>query len=124
MTRLCAVVPNDLEDAMFKKTLLLALVCSSAAASSVSADAISDWNEKAVAFVLARGMGPPPAERVMAMTHVAMFDAVNTIERRYRPYLVQVPAAATASQPAAAATAAGMVLAGVAPQTMIEMRTT
>ena len=70
---------------MFKKTLLLALVCSSAAASSVSADAISDWNEKAVVFVLARGMGPPPAERVMAMTHVAMFDAVNSIERRYRP---------------------------------------
>ena len=88
-----------------------------------SADVITDWNEKAVAFVLARGMGPPPAERVMAMTHVAMFDAVNSIERRYRPYLVQLPAAPTASKEAAAATAAGMVLAGVDPQTMIEMRT-
>ena len=27
-----------------------------------------------------------------------MFDAVNSIERRYRPYLVQLPAAAMASK--------------------------
>ena len=46
------------------------------------------------------------------MVHVAMFDAVNSIERRYRPYLVQLPAAATASKEAAAAAAAGTVLAG------------
>jgi hypothetical protein len=89
----------------------------------VSADVVADWNEKAVNFVLARGMGPPPAERVMAMTHVAMFDAINSIERRYRPYLAQVPASATASKEAAVATAAGMVLAGIVPQTMVEMRT-
>jgi hypothetical protein len=50
-----------------------------------AADVIADWNEKAVTFVLAHHMGPPPAERIMAMTHVAMFDAVNSIERRYRP---------------------------------------
>ena len=47
---------------------------------------ITDWNERAVAFVVARNMGPPPAERVLAMTHAAMFDAVNSIERKYRPY--------------------------------------
>jgi hypothetical protein len=88
----------------------------------VSADVIADWNEKAVAFVLARNLGPPPAERVMAMTHAAMFDAVNSIERRYRPYLVQLPTTATASKEAAAATAAGMVLAGVNPQARAEMK--
>jgi hypothetical protein len=27
--------------------------------------------------------------RVMAMVHAALFDAVNSIEQRYRPYLVQ-----------------------------------
>jgi hypothetical protein len=68
-------------------------------------------------------MGPPPGERVMAMTQAAMFDAVNSIERRYRPYLSQPAAAPNASKEAAAATAAGMVLAGVVPQTMNEMRT-
>jgi hypothetical protein len=92
-------------------------------AQTAFADVITDWNEKAVSFVLARGMGPPPGERVMAMTHAAMFDAVNSIEQRYRPYLVQPAAAPNASKEAAAATAAGMVLAGVVPQTMNEMRT-
>ena len=32
------------------------------------------------------------AQRMMGMVHAAMFDAVNSIERRYRPYLVQLPA--------------------------------
>ncbi len=53
-----------------------------------SADVIADWNDKAVAFGVARGMGPPPAERIIAMTQLAMFDAVNSIERKYHPYLV------------------------------------
>jgi hypothetical protein len=81
-----------------------------------SADVISDWNEKAIAQVVARGLGPPPAERIMAMTHAAMFDAVNSIERKYQPYLIQLPADATASKEAAVAAAAGTVLAGVSPQ--------
>jgi hypothetical protein len=82
-------------------------------APAASADVIADWNERAVAFVIARHMGPPPAERVMAMTHAAMFDAVNSIERKYRPYLIQLPAELTISQAAAAAAAAGTVLAGI-----------
>jgi hypothetical protein len=49
-----------------------------------SADVITDWNDRAVAYVLSRGMSPPPAERIIAMVHVAMFDAINSIERRYR----------------------------------------
>ncbi len=56
------------------------------------------------------------------MTHVAMFDAVNSIERRYQPYLAQLPAEATVSKEAAAATAAGAVLAGVDPQAQAEMK--
>src|SRR6516162_5604938 len=68
-----------------------------------AADVITDWNEKAVAFVTARAMLPPPAERTVASMHAAMFDAVNSIERSYRPYAVQLPAAKDASQDAAAA---------------------
>ena len=91
-------------------------------AQPASADAISDWNEKAVAFGVSRNMGPPPAERIIAMVHAAMFDAVNSIERRYRPYLVQLPASATTSKEAAAATAAGTVLAGINPQAQAAMK--
>ena len=85
------------------------------AAPSAFADVITDWNEKAVAFVTPR-MVPAAGQRVVAIMQVAMFDAVNSIERRYRPYLVQLPAAATASKEAAAAAAAGTVLVGLYPQ--------
>lgn len=86
------------------------------------ADVITDWNDRAVAFVVARNLGPPPAERILAMTHLAMFDAVNSIDRTYRPYLVQLEATPTASKDAAAAVAAGTVLAGVSPPTQGEVK--
>src|SRR5258705_8268788 len=85
------------------------------------ADVITDWNEKTVAFVTPR-MAPAAGQRVVAIVQVAMFDAVNSIERRYRPYLVQLPAVATTSKEAAAAAAAGTVLAGLHPQSAAELR--
>ena len=100
---------------MLKKLLLLAILHSPVAGTSALADAISDWNEKTVAFVTSRPMSPPQAERVMAMVHAAMFDAVNSIERRYRPLLVQLPSAPTTSKEVAAAVAASTVLARLHP---------
>ncbi len=93
----------------------LAAVALASLAQPVSADVISDWNENAVSFTMMNQMGPPPAERVIAMAQVAMFDAINSIERKYRPYLVQLPASPAASKEAAAAAAAGTVLAGINP---------
>ena len=82
----------------------------------VSADVITDWNEKAVALVAKHRMLPPQAERVIASVHVAMFDAVNSIAPRYRPYLVMATPPKGASKEAAAAVAAGTVLAGLIPE--------
>jgi hypothetical protein len=90
----------------------IALACQT---TPVFADVLTDWNEKTVAFVTPR-MVPAAGQRVVAMVQVAMFDAINSIDRRYRPYLVQLQAAPTASKEAAAATAAGTVLAGLHPQ--------
>ena len=87
-----------------------------------SADVITDWNEKTVAFVTTRTMLPPQAERVMATVHVAMFDAVNSIERRYLPYMLQLPAAKETSRDAAAAAAAATVLAALDPNAADEMK--
>jgi PAP2 superfamily len=84
-------------------------------AGPASADVITDWNEKAVTFVTKRTMLPPQGERVVASMHVAMFDAINSIERRYTPYLTQIPAAKETSKQAAAAAAAGGVLAVLLP---------
>jgi hypothetical protein len=91
-------------------------------AGPVSADVITDWNEKTVAFVTARTMLPPQAERVVASVHVAMFDAVNSIERRYLPYRLQPPAAKETSKDAAAAAAAATVLAALLPNAADEMK--
>jgi hypothetical protein len=104
------------EDEMLNRAVLLAVVASCVSTTSVSADVISDWNERAVAHVTARQVPPPEAERVMAMVHVAMFDAVNAIERRYHPAIAQASPPATASKEAAAAAAAGTVLVGLYPE--------
>jgi hypothetical protein len=79
-------------------------------------DAILDWNELGVAAVLAARQSPPESARSMAMMHLAMFDAVNAIERRYAPYGTELRAPAGASANAAAASAARAVLAKLFPE--------
>jgi hypothetical protein len=86
----------------------------------VLADVLTDWNEKTVAFVTPR-MVPAAGQRVVATVQIAMFDAINSVERRYRPYLVQLPATTT-SREAAAAAAAATVLAGLHPQAEAELK--
>src|SRR4030088_914942 len=92
----------------------------------VRANVITDWDEKAVAVVTPMsslgGTSPYMAVRMMGMVHAAMFDAVNSIEQRYRPYLVQLPAAPTMSKEAAAAAAAAAVLATIDAKTAGEMK--
>ena len=97
------------------------------AAPSAFANVITDWDEKAVAVVLPPGpIGVAQqvytAQRMMGMVHAAMFDAVNSIERRYRPYLVQLPADPATSKEAAAAAAAAAVLATIDEKTASEMK--
>src|SRR5262245_36694272 len=87
---------------------------------SALANVITDWDAKAVAVVTP--MPPYTAQRVMGMVHIAMFDAVNSIERRYRPYLLQLPADPTTSKDAAAASAAAAVLATIDSKTADEMK--
>jgi hypothetical protein len=84
------------------------------------ANVITDWDEQAVAVVTP--MPPYTAQRAIGMVHAAMFDAVNSIERRYRPYLVQLPADPATSKEAAAAAAAAAVLATIDAKTAAEMK--
>src|SRR5216684_817908 len=96
---------------------------------SASAHVITDWDEKAVAVVMPAGpVGVSQqiyaAQRMMGMVHAAMFDAVNSIERRYQPYLVRLPADPATSKEAAAAAAAAAVLATIDEKTAGEMKVT
>jgi hypothetical protein len=78
------------------------------------ANVITDWDEKAVAFLQPR-MVPPAAYRAMAIVHIAMFDTVNSIEPLYRSYHAQLPASRETSKDVAAAAAAGAVLTKLLP---------
>ena len=96
---------------------------------SANANVITDWDEKAVAVVMPAGpLGVSQqiytAQRMMGMVHAAMFDAVNSIERRYEPYLVELPADPATSKEAAAAAAAATVLATIDEKTAREVTVT
>ena len=60
--------------------------------------------------------GPPASARALAMVHVAMFDAYNSVRPKYTPYLFQHPNATSASPDAAVAQAAHDVLAALIPE--------
>jgi hypothetical protein len=112
---------RNMHSCLCKGLVAVALV---GAAPPAFANVITDWDEKAVA-VVTPSLGVPspyPAQRMMGIVHAAMFDAVNSIERRYRPYLVQLPADPTTSKEAAAAAAAAAVLASIDLKTADEMK--
>jgi hypothetical protein len=76
----------------------------------VRADVVTDWNEVAVARLVAARQLPPDGARALAMMHVAMFDAINAVQPRYTPYAFKGKVPAGASAEAAAAAAARTVL--------------
>ncbi len=76
----------------------------------VFADVITDWNTAALQAIRAGRTSPPQAARALAILHLAMFDAVNGIERTHAPYLVASGVPASASTEAAASAAAHRVL--------------
>ena len=79
-----------------------------------AADTVTDWWETANRYwLIGQGMpGPrsPDKDRATTRATLAMFEAVNAIDRRYQTYLNVAPADRAASQDAAAATAAYKVL--------------
>jgi hypothetical protein len=107
-------------------TVVLGAWVAVGAPASARANVITDWDEKGIAAVAPiaslGGTSPYMAQRMMAMVHAAMFDAVNSIERRYRRYLVQLPADSATSREAAAAAAAAAVLATIDAMTAGEMK--
>jgi PAP2 superfamily len=83
------------------------------------ADTITDWDTKATAVASSAALG----EREVAIVDLAMFDAVNSIKRRYQPYLQQVPIAEPTSIDASAASAAATALALLHPQAANDFKT-
>jgi hypothetical protein len=84
--------------------------------SPARADIVSDWGARAIAIGVEKQMPNAPLTRGLAMMHVAMFEAVNAVERRYMPYKLDLTADPSTSKEAAAATAAHAVLVQLHPE--------
>ena len=77
---------------------------------SARADVVTDWNETAINVMKVAGVSGNPWSRTLAMVHVAMADAVNSVQGRYARVVAKMPAAASASPEAAGVAAAKQVL--------------
>jgi hypothetical protein len=80
----------------------------------VRADAVTEWNALAVGCANRAG---PTVLLDLALVNAAMHDAIQAIEKRYKPYLATPAANGSESKAAAAAAAARHVLATVCPAT-------
>ena len=69
----------------------------------VRADAVTEWSALAVGCANRAG---PTVLLDLALVHAAMHDAIQAIEKRYKPYLAAPAADGTESRAAAAAGAA------------------
>src|SRR5262245_17259800 len=97
-------------------TLCLALASIAAIPNAIAADVVTDWAARASAVCAEKQLPNARYTRNLAMIHVAMFEAINAIDRRYQPYKLDLPGDKGASKEAAAAAAAHAVLINLFPE--------
>ncbi len=101
-------------------TALAVVAASAGAHRTPRPDAVSAWNanagKAAVAACISPGDDPLHESRMYAMTHLAIHDALNAIDRRSRPYAFNATAKRGASPDAAVAAAARDVLVALVGQ--------
>ena len=83
------------------------------------ADVVTDWNAVMRATVSAES--PQAQARFAAITHLAVFEAVNAITKDYKPYLGTVTAVQGATPEAAAVAAAHRVLRNYFPASSVSL---
>lgn len=101
-----------------KKTLrggfALAVLAGIAVTNVQAADPIAAWNQISENAVKTAGHPPPVAALDFAIVHLAIYDAVESIDGRYEPYYTRIPGA-KGSLSAAAAQAGHDILVGLFP---------
>src|SRR5262245_35948706 len=86
-----------------------------ALSATAHADVVTDWNQTALDVLKAGNIVGNPWSRAMAMVHVAMSDAINSVQGRYTRYVAAAPTVPKASPEAAAAAAARQILLQIVP---------
>jgi len=107
-----------------RATFFTSLVAAALLTSSARCDVIMDWNAKADAIGIEKQLANVPNARGLAMLHIAMFEAVNAIDRRYAPYKLNLASERTTSKEAAAASAAYDILVALYPDQKADLDAT
>jgi hypothetical protein len=108
---------RSISNSKTKRAAWASMVFAAAALASpaATADAVCDWNTAAGEIIVGARMGPPPANRALAIVHTAVYEAVNAITRRYPVSTLKLDAASGASVDAAIAAASRTALAKLLP---------
>lgn len=95
---------------MNHSTFIAIAIFIAVAGGSAHADTVTDWNQTAIEIMKVAKVSANPWSRTLAMMHVAMSDAINSVQGRYTRYVTTVPVVPGASADAAAAAAAQQIL--------------
>ncbi len=85
------------------------------ASGTARADIVTDWNQTAIEVMKVARVAGNPWSRTLAMMHVAMSDAINSVQGRYMCYVATVAVMPGASAEVAAAAAARQILVELFP---------
>jgi vanadium-dependent haloperoxidase-like protein len=101
-------------------TACLGLILAASSPQSAAAERVANWNAVAVTATVMSGHNGVVSSRALAITQVAVHDALNAIERRYKPYALHGTTDPGASPDAAIAAAAhdalvGLIAVGILP---------
>ena len=101
--------------------LAAALLVSAFATPTRACDVVSYWTARANDMAIAKGQSPVSRAHGLAILHVAMFEAMNVVERRDTPNKLALSADGDVSVDAAAASAAHGVLVALYPDQAIDL---
>ena len=94
-------------------TILLAFIFLTG--SSANADSVTEWNTRACDLASPASFDTPSANRIIAIMHTAIYEAVNAITKKYPAGELKIDASSDASVDAAVATAARITLENLMP---------
>lgn len=103
-------------------TALAAVLVSSALITQARADEVTHWNQQALNVIRTTSMNPPMASRALAITHTAIFDAVNAVDQTHNPYHFTGTVNPNCSREAAVAQAAYRTLAAAFPTQQVNLQ--
>jgi hypothetical protein len=124
MTRLKLALMWGREEIAMKSLIVAPILTLALLTVPAKADVIMDWNAKADAIGIEKQLPNSANTRAQAMLHVAMFEAVNAIDKRYTPYKLNLTADHGSSRESAAAAAARDVLVAIYPDQKADLDAT